>query len=186
MNYKAQSINNVMPDYDEYVISLDNSKRDGGSLTAPKFRLNISGMIGKPEIYDSNSIYLVPLFFYGMIPDNDTSVFVNNASQYWELRCNEVVSMNHLNKDLSQNVICKGFLEDSTQTNLMVLKYENIDNVNNKYLRVDPQILNNNEIELELYDVLGSRIEIGSDNQTALNRHFKFEFKIVMFKKQKF
>jgi len=179
-----QSINNIQPDYDEYVISLDSAKRDGGDLNAPSFKVNISGMVGNPEIYDTNHIYLVPLLFYAKAPHNAGTVIVNYETQYYEVRCNEVVIMNQVNKDYSHNVICRGFIEGAIHGNMAILKYENLDNVNNKYLRVDPQILNNNEFTIELYDIGNERINLNS-NTAAVDRTFKLQFKIVLFKKPK-
>lgn len=182
MNYKPQSINNIEKDYDEFLITLDSSKRDGGSLVAPSFKININGMVGKPEIYDTNKIYLVPLFFYAKAKHNEAGPLPNHETQYFEIRCDQVVAMNHISKDYSQNVILRGFMVQGYTTNQAILKYENLDNVNNKYLKIDPQILNNNEFIIEIYDIANQRIDL-SQNAADVDKTFKLEFKIVLFKK---
>ena len=179
-----QSINNIQPDYDEYTISLDSAKRDGGDLNAPTFKVNISGMVGNPEIYDTNHIYLVPLFFYAKARTNNDGVMPNQDTQYYEVRCNEVVVMNQVSKDYSQNVILRGFVEAAYTDNEAILAFDKVDNLNNKYLRVDPQILNNNEFTIELYDIGNNRINL-NNNTAAVDRTFKLQFKIVLFKKPK-
>lgn len=179
---KPQSINNIHADYDEFLISLDSDKRNSGTIDSPAFKININGMIGNPEIYDTNHIYLVPLFFYARAPHNAGTVIVNYETQYFEVRCNEVVALNHISRDFSQNVICRGFIEAAIHGNMAIFKYQNLDNVNNKYLRIDPQILNNNEFTIEVYDI-GNQQILFSQNTADVDKGFKFEFKIVLFKK---
>lgn len=173
--------NNKKPEIDEYLITLQSDKADSTTDYGATFRIQLSNIIGNPNIYNTNEIYIVPVFFY-----NSCSTAVTGAEHYLEVRLSGLSALNQINKAYSDNVLLRlsGDLHVATGHNHYNYNFTNLDNVNNKYLRISTNILNGTEFEVTLHNQQGTPLAIlGTDND-ANDRRFTLSFKIVLFRKQ--
>jgi hypothetical protein len=172
--------NNKKPEFDEYLVSLQTDKADSTTDSTATFRIQLSNIIGDPNIYNTNEIYLVPLFFY-----NSCSTAVTGSEHFCEVRLTGLGAMNQISRAFSNDVLLRlyGELHTAGGHNHYNYSYENLDNVNNKYLRVNTNILNGADFQVSLHNQQGAELDIlGSDNG-ASDRRFTLMFKIVLFRK---
>jgi len=172
---------NKKPDFDEYLVSLQSDKADSTTDNSATFRIQLSNIIGDPNIYNTNEIYLTPLFFY-----NSCSTAVTGAEHYAEVRLSGLGAMNQLAKANSNDVLLRlyGELHVATGHNHYNYSYVNLDNVNNKYLRINTNILNGSDFQVTVHNQAGTALDILGTDNAADDRRFSLMFKIVLFRKQ--
>jgi len=172
--------NNKKPEFDEYVVSLQSDKADSTTDSSATFRIQLSNLIGDPNIYNTNQIYLVPLFFY-----NSCLTAVSGSEHYAEIRLSGLGAMNQLTKAYSNEALLRvsGQFHTVGGVNHYDYTYQNLDNVNNKYLRVNTNILNGSDFQVSLHNQQGTAIDILGSSNAVADRRFTLMFKIVLFRK---
>ena len=174
-----QTKNNKNLEYDEFYITLnaENASYNSSDKSYSYNGLNLNGLIsGKESLYNTDEIFIAPVFFFG------ESVVAENADVYLEARISNLMSKNEIDRTNSNNNAlfrCSGEFEQHGVNNHYDYFLSLQDNNNNKYLRIDPSFLNNNDFKINFFNQKNERVGMIFES----NQIFIMQFKIVIYRK---
>lgn len=174
-------VNNKQNDYDVFYFTFRSSARQGGTVNEPTFSLGLNGLLGNPNFYDQNHIYIIPTFFSA---HTLASVF-NLDSHYFEVRVSPFQAQNENNKTGNPFVLLRsdGEVFSKNSKSLVHLNYNTFNRENNKGLRLPYGVFNYDNITLSVNDIEGNVVDLNNASNESYNKDFILQFKIVCYKK---